>query len=564
MSAVFGTHLLVPLLTSIGVDQKGHTMRHVRAKLVAASAVAGMALTGCGGSETQAAAPTGPTGGPVEGGNFVFAEVTPINNWQIQEASFYEVANVLNSVVDRLTYFDPESGELVGWIAEEFEMNDDATEFVFTIQEGVTFSDGSDLDAEAVKANLDALGHGIPEQQVPANPHFMYYESAQVTGDNEVTVTLSEPDVNFLRATSSVTAGLVSEETLEGTYEEQDSIETIAGSGPFEFESQTIDEEVVFTARDDYEWAPETAENQGAPYLDSFTVRYLPEISHRPGAVQTHQVDLVRGIQPVDEAVVEANGHQILAPEGVDLSANQAALRIGSGLVEDPKVRQALNLGIDREELHEAALSDSYEIAGSILNHGDPDFIDFSDELEYDPQRANELLDEAGWKVASDGIREKNGERLEITVAASNNSVVIRPAFEVIEQQWREIGVQLINRAADNAFLGTAYADDTVEIFGTRQFIYGGLGAAYGVEESPMLFHADEDLVEIFDEQRAETDPEAHAELVAEEQWGLVVDKAYTLPLWDEVQVYGAHNSVYVDFTSGTAPILQGAWKEQE
>src|SRR5699024_3988976 len=141
---------------SIGVDHNGQTMRHVRAKLVAALAVTGVELTGGGGSETQAAAPTGPTGGPVEGGNFVFAEVTLINNWQLQEASFYEVANVLNSVVDRLTYFDPESGELVGWIAEDFEMNDDATEFVFTFQEGVTFSNGTDLDAEAVKAILDA------------------------------------------------------------------------------------------------------------------------------------------------------------------------------------------------------------------------------------------------------------------------------------------------------------------------------------------------------------------------------------------------------------------------
>jgi len=539
-------------------------MKHIRAKLIAAIAMLGLVLTGCGENQTQAAVSTGPHGEPVEGGNLIFAEVTPINNWQTQEASFYEVANVLNSVLDRLTYFDPDSGELVGWIAEEFEMNDDATEFVFTIRPGVTFSDGTPLDAAAVKANLDALGHGIPEEQVPANPHFMYYESSEVTGEHEVTVTLSEPDVNFLRATSAVTAGLVSPGTLESSYAEQDSTETIVGSGPFVFESQSIDEEVVFTARQDYDWPPETASNQGAPYLDGFTVRYLPEISHRPGAIQTHQVDLVRGIQPVDEQVVVNNGHQILAPQGLDLSANQAALRIGSGVLAETPVRQALNLGINRDEIHEAALSDSYEMSGSILNRGHPDFVDLSDELEYDPERAKTLLDEAGWEVGDDGIRYKDGQRLEITVAASNNSVVIRPVFDVIEQQWRDIGVQLINRAADNAFLGTAYADDTVEIFGTRQFLYGGLGAAYGIEESPMLLHADEDLVKIFDAQRAETDPEARSELIAQEQRGLAVEKAYTLPLWDEVQVYGAHNTVSVDFTAGTAPILQGAWKEQE
>src|SRR5690625_3819696 len=122
-------------------------MKHIRAKLIAAIAMLGLVLTGCGENQTQAAVSTGPHGEPVEGGNLIFAEVTPINNWQTQEASFYEVANVLNSVLDRLTYFDPDSGELVGWIAEEFEMNDDATEFVFTIRPGVTFSDGTPLDA---------------------------------------------------------------------------------------------------------------------------------------------------------------------------------------------------------------------------------------------------------------------------------------------------------------------------------------------------------------------------------------------------------------------------------
>lgn len=202
MSAVFGTYLLVPLLTSIGVDQKGHTMHKPRTRFVVLLAAAALALSGCGGDSQ--AAPIQAGSEPVEGGHFVFAEVTPVSNWQTQEASFYEKANILNSVLDRLTYFDPESGEVVGWIAEDFQSNDDATEFVFTIRDGVTFSDGTPLDAEAVKENLDALGHGIEDEQIPPNPDFAYYESAEVTDDNEVTVTLSEPDVNFLRATSSV------------------------------------------------------------------------------------------------------------------------------------------------------------------------------------------------------------------------------------------------------------------------------------------------------------------------------------------------------------------------
>lgn len=536
-------------------------MRKPRTRLVVFLTAAALTLSGCGGDSQ--AAPVQAGSEPVEGGHFVFAETAPVSNWQTQEASFYEKANVLNSVLDRLTYFDPDSGELVGWIAEEFQSNEDATEFVFTIRDGVTFSDGTPLDAEAVKANLDALGHGIEETQIPANPDFAHYESSEVTGNNEVTVTLSEPDVNFLRATSSVTAGLVSPETLQSSYAEQDSIESIVGSGPFVFESQTVDEEVVFDARDDYAWAPETADNQGAPYLDGFTVRFLPEVSNRRGAIESDQADLVRGIQPTDEEALEENGHQALAAEGLDLTANHLSLRPASGVLEDERVRQALNLAVNREEIHAGALSENYEISASVLNRGAPGFVDLSEDLEYDPERAKELLENAGWKVGENGVREKNGQPLEVTVSSSNNSVVMKPALELVEQQWRAIGVRSNGRLADHAFFITAMSDDQVEAIGTRSFMYGGLGPKFGSEQG-LTLHADEELGELFAEERAATAEESHDELLAEAQEDVVVDEAYAIPLWDEVQVYGAHGSVHVEFTTGTAPILQGAWKEQE
>lgn len=82
-----------------------------------------MAITACGGDSQ--ASNTGGTQGesaddPVRGGTLVFAEVTPIDNFQTQSARFYEKANVLNSVLDRLTYFDPDKDELVPWIASKF------------------------------------------------------------------------------------------------------------------------------------------------------------------------------------------------------------------------------------------------------------------------------------------------------------------------------------------------------------------------------------------------------------------------------------------------------------
>ncbi len=526
--------------------------------------VATLALSACGsGAQApgNAAAAGSESSGPVQGGTFVYAEVTPINNWQTQAARFYEKSNVLNSVLDRLTYFDAKSGKIVGWIASDFKANEKQTEFTFTIRDGVTFSDGTPLDAAAVKENLDALGLGIKNAQVAPNVDFSAYKSSEVLGKNQVKVTLKTPDANFLRATSSVTSGLVSPATLKLDNAGQSAIANIVGSGPFVFESEKTDEEVTFAKRAEYKWAPQTAANQGAAYLDKLVVKYLPEVAHRAGAVQTGQVDLVRGLQPIDEQAVAAGGGQVLPAQGVDLTTNMAAVRIASGKLADAKVRQALQVGIDRQSIKDTVLSDSYVIADSVLNHAAPGFIDLSADLAYNPEKAKALLDEAGWKVGADGIREKDGQKLELTITSSNNSVVIKPAFELIEQQWREIGVKLINRAADNTFLTTAMIDPNIEFFGTRQFAYGGLGPVFGPENNTQTLNADPELNALFAKERAATTDAAHKELVAEEQRQLVTEKALSLVLWDEVQVYGGSSAAHVEFTSGTAPIFQGAWK---
>src|SRR4051794_19165699 len=189
--------------------------RFRRLQAAALLGTAALLLTACGGNAGGAQQTAADDGKPVQGGTLTYAEVTPITTFQTQAARFYEKANVLNSVLDRLTYFDAESGKLVPWIASSFKANEDNTEFTFDIRPGVTFSDGTALDAAAVKANLDALGKGIEKAQIQPNVDFAAYKSAEVVDKDTVKVQLKSADANFLRATSSVTAGLVSPKTLE-------------------------------------------------------------------------------------------------------------------------------------------------------------------------------------------------------------------------------------------------------------------------------------------------------------------------------------------------------------
>jgi peptide/nickel transport system substrate-binding protein len=525
-----------------------------------AAAVAMAVLAGC---SSPAATEPPATSAPVDGGSLVFADIELQTDFQVQKAFNYTQSNVYRSIADRLTAFDPESGDILPWVASSFTVNEDNTAFTFVIRPGVTFSDGTPLDADAVKANLDQLGLGDETKKIVKNRDFIGYESAEVTADDTVVVHLSTPNADFLKATAAATSSLVSVSTLALDYAGQADISKIVGSGPFVFKSQVADQEIAFSKRDDYAWPASNSTNEGAAHLDEVVFRAIPEVGLRVGAVTSGQADVARGVQPTDEALAETSGVQLAVAEAPELTANWAAFRGAAPIVSDKNVRRALQIGFDREALKETVLSDSYPLSGSILNHAAPGFIDLSDDLAFDADEAKQLLDDAGWVVGSDGIREKEGKRLEISVAASSRSVVIKPAFEFIEAEWRKIGVALTNNAGDSAIFATALGDPAYPVIGSRQFYLGGLGPLFSAAGNTNTFVSDDELNALFARERAATDPDDRDAVLAEIQRRLVLGTALVIPLWDEVQVHAIGKGVHITFDGGTAPLLQEAWLDK-
>ncbi|MCJ1696903.1 ABC transporter substrate-binding protein [Rathayibacter caricis] len=527
---------------------------------VGAVLVAGL-LAGC--TAQAATEPGAASGTPVEGGSLVFADIELQTDFQVQKGFNYTQSNVFRNIADRLTAFDPESGEVVPWIASDWSINGDNTEFTFTIRPGVTFSDGTPLDAAAVKANLDQLGLGDEAKKIVKNRDFIGYASSEVTGEDTVVVRLSEPNADFLKATAASTASLVSTSTLALDYAGQADISKIVASGPFVFESQVPDQEIRFAKREDYAWPSSISTNQGAAHLDEVVFRAIPEVGLRVGAVSSGQADIARGIQPTDEAAATASGIGLAVAQAPELTANWAAFRGNAPVVSDQDVRRALQIGFDREALKATVLSDSYPLSGSVLNRSAPGFVDLGDDLAYDADEAERLLDEAGWTVGSDGIREKDGQRLALSVAASPRSVVIKPAFEFIESEWRKLGVELTNNAGDSAILATALGDPSYPAIGSRQFYLGGLGPLFSAAGNTNTYVSDDELNALFATERASTDPAARDAVLADIQERLVLGTNLLVPLWDEVQVHAVGPGVSVTFDGGTAPLLQEAWIQE-
>ena len=294
---------------------------------IAAVASATAMLAACGGSapadngsaESGSSTSEGSAeaGAPIVGGELLYLEYQPYTTLYPPQAGFYPNGALVNNIADRLVYQDPVTLEFSPWIATDWTVNEDATQYTFNLRDGVTFSDGSALDAEAVAKNFDAFGLGDKEAGFPISEQINNYASSEVVDENTVTFNFSAPAPGFLQATSAIQAGLLSSATLDGDLDAYapGNGTNVIGSGPFVISAETVGTEIELTAREDYDWAPAESEHQGRAYLDSVIFSITPEDSVRIGALTSGQTDVIRYVQAYDEEQVEAAGLQIFAPQ---------------------------------------------------------------------------------------------------------------------------------------------------------------------------------------------------------------------------------------------------------
>jgi peptide/nickel transport system substrate-binding protein len=531
---------------------KGRSMARKGAYIGRREAIAGLAATGFAATARSARAAAEL---PVYGGTLIFADVQLIYTWQLQAGGRYNIGNGLNQVVDCLVYQKPEDGQIVPWIAETFAINETASEFTFTLRNGVTFSDGTKLDVHAVKANLDRAGLGDEQKGIPQNFDFQGYDRTEIVDDRTIRVFLKHPNRYFIVALSYPTSGLVSLATLARTFTEQAQPRNLIGSGPFVFQSEVPRQEVTLVRRDDYRWPPMGAENPGKAYLEKLVFREIAEDGLRTGVLQSGQAHIVKGIPPSDEAQLEAQGFQIYGQRPLLNVTDQISIRVDNKLVGDRNVRFALSIGINRAELVDTVLSKSYSPTTALLRKNSPGYVAFDKELAFDPDRANKLLDEAGWARNRQGVREKNGQVLRLSVAASSQSSAVRPAMEFIGQQWRDLGVVLINRAGDDTFMNQSSQSTDVPLRIFRPGLTSGLVGVFGYPHgfnanNTATLHSDPALEALFQQDLTTLDAAKK----------LIVDYVYTIPVYEASQTYGAAKRVRVAFTSNTLPIFQNTW----
>lgn len=509
---------------------------------------------------------------PVQGGTLVYLEQQAHTNLYPPAGGFYPNSGILNQITDKLTWQNPETLENEPWLAESWEINADATEYTFKLRPGVTFSDGTPLDAAAVAKNFDTFGLGNKELGYPVSEVITNYDHSEVIDPLTVKFTFKAPAPGFLQGTSVIGSGLVSPATLDLPFNELGDATRIIGSGAFVVESETLGQSLNLKARDDYNWAPKSFEHQGRAYLDAIQYIVTPEDSVRIGALLAGQADFIRQIQAYDEPQVEAQGYLIhSAPtRGVN---NNAVFRPDNPLVADIRVRQALTAATNTDEIVKTLFSSHYPKATSVIASTALGHVDLSDKLAYDPEKAKALLDEAGWVVGADGIRAKDGVKLELSVYESLPQPQNRATFQLVSQQWAQVGVKLNVLAGDagsattdqldplktpvrSAMVGRADPDVIKSNFypTNRDALLqkGGL--------NPNAQFVDEDLNKLLLAIASEPDKAKRLELTGEAQ-AYLLDQAYVIPFFEEPQVFAGAPYVHgISFDAVARPSFYNTW----
>ncbi|MDR2564978.1 MAG: ABC transporter substrate-binding protein [Bifidobacteriaceae bacterium] len=437
--------------TTSSIEQE----RPSRGKQWIAIAVAVAVVAGGGGfwawrasQDTEAAPPADKDSpsGPVTGGTLNFAVYSPQSTPDVHAGTNYTEAIIGDNITDKLTWQDPDTGEITPWLAESWEYNDHLTEYTFHLREGVTFSDGSPFDADAVKANYDQYVFGDPALDIQPNGATLFpgYQGTEVVDEHTVRIRFDRPSAGFLQG-SSFTAnnqpGFLSLATLAKSAEERTNAKNVIGTGPFVYEEWVENVRTVIVKRPDYNWAPPALKRQGPAYLDKVVVNILPEGSVRTGALRSGEVDAILDVTPTDEGPLSDAGFEIVARQA---SGSTYYLNLIPGVfpTDDLNVRKAVQLGWSRENVRKTALSDSYTDGTSAVGDTVNGYVDYSGTaLRHDPEEAKRLLEQAGWEEGPDGIRVKDGKRLEIRHFGISNVVPVKASLESIQQDLADIGI---------------------------------------------------------------------------------------------------------------------------
>ncbi len=451
--------------------------------------------------------------------------------------------NVMQTLYDTLVWQDPTDLKYKPGLAESWESSSDGLTHTFKLRKGVKFHDGTPFNAEAVKFTFDRLAD--PATKSPfALGKLGPYQETKVVDEFTAQVVLKAPYAAFYDALSQTWLAIVSPTAVKKSGD--DFGRNPVGTGYMKFKEWVPKDHMTVERNPDYNWGPPFFNHTGPAYLDSITFVGISENGARLTAFESGDVTIIETVPEGDfDRLKKTNKYQMVtartpgAPMTMFMNTEKPPFN-------DVNVRKAILYGLNRPDLINTAFFGLYTPADGPLADNT---LYYSKKVAgmypYDPEKAKQLLDAAGWKVGPDGVRAKDGQKMVVDYV---NLTTYEPLVIATQSLLKPLGIQVNVKVFDQATRVSMGHKGEGNLFSTA-VIDSDPGAIQLVYHSRNLgsFNwsriKDTDLDKLLDDQAKEPDTAKRAALLEQAQVR-IMENAYSFPVYNFARLFAVSSKV--------------------
>lgn len=392
-------------------------------------AAAGAGLIPVLSSATMAERAAAQEASPKKGGTFVTLAHDSIESLSPEDSGetvqWVGIAQIFDGM-----YIMNENYELEPVLAESYEASEDGLTYTFRLKKNVEFHDGTPFTSADVLYTFEWIMDEKNASTRASNVELV--KKVEAPDDQTFVVTLSSADVTFMPLASGT---YIYPKDYHKKIGENAFKSKPIGTGPFKLKELNPQSRVTLDAYDGY--------FRGRANFDVFQIDVVPEAAGRMSALESGKADnSIWALNAEDNDSLKESG-DFKVYETQNVATNHFPLNNEHPFLKEKAVRQALMFGLDRDSLANDVFLGQAVVATSNLSpaiekYYNKDVTTYS----YDPDKANELLDGAGWKQSGD-VREKDGVRAAFTLTVFQGDTQRRPEAEIAQQLWKDLGVEV-------------------------------------------------------------------------------------------------------------------------
>lgn len=451
-------------------------------------------LSGCGSDKDNSAAVKNTTAEPVKKEELTFVNYRDIRdlNPHLYAGEMYAQEMLYETLVNITEKgYEP-------CLAESWTISEDGKIYTFNIRKGVTFSDGTVCDAKAIKANFGAIIENKSRHTWLEMMQLL--ESVDLIDDYTIQIKMSKPYYPMLTELGVTRPfAMISPKAMKDG-STKNGVNAYIGTGAYILKDFVTDEYAVFEANENY-WGK-------VPEIKKIIVKVIPDNQTRILALEKGEIDLIFGKNMIDADAINKykSSEKFTTALSEPTSTRQIVLNTSNGILRDKSVRHALQYATNKQAISDGVFYGLEKPADTLFSKTIPySNIDLKP-YEFSMEKAAETLDQAGWLKNDKGIREKDGQKLQLSLLYNSDSVTEKIISEYLQSEYKKIGVEISIAGEEeqsyrdkmktgnfdmvfNICWGTPY-DPQSSLAAMRQPVYGDYAAQLGLEDKKEIDEA--------------------------------------------------------------------------